>query len=302
MPICLWLALIRKKPLALTMPKKKSGLLQFLWRATMFLSTSFLHLIYLLAKFLFHSGQFLFQHISAAVKTRSTNERKLRTITSFSPLVLQKRLSGSLEQFEGKLLNSKSSIGIILGARGSGKSALGMRLLENIAAKTGRAVCAIGFDPQTLPDWIKCVQTVEEVPNGSFVLVDEGGITFSSRSSFSSANKLLSSLLLVSRHKDLSILFISQNSANLEVNTIRQADYLLMRKPSLLQREFERKRIGKIYADIGAHFASLPDGGRYSTYIYSDEFLGFAANPLPSFWSSRASKSFSSFHLTQEKA
>jgi hypothetical protein len=91
-----------------------------------------------------------------------------------------------------------------------------MRILENVASRGNRRVCAMGFAASSLPLWITPVLSVEEVPNGSFVLFDEGGITFSSRSSGSSANKILSSFLLVSRHKDLSILFISQNSANLE--------------------------------------------------------------------------------------
>jgi hypothetical protein len=220
---------------------------------------------------------------------------KPRSSATYQPLVLQKQLDGSLANFEARLLTSKSTIGLILGARGSGKSALGMRILENLAAKSSRKVCAMGFDDSTLPEWITFVNSVEEVPNGAFVLIDEGGITFSSRSSQSSANRILSSLLLVARHKDLSVLFISQNSANLEVNTIRQADYLLMRKPSLLQKEFERKKIGQIYDEIGAQFAGLKDIGRFSTYVYSNEFRGFVSNKLPSFWSQRASKSFASF-------
>jgi hypothetical protein len=177
-----------------------------------------------------------------------------------------------------------------------------MRILENLASKSSRKVCAMGFEESALPDWIRTVRSVEEVANGSFVLIDEGGITFSSRASQSPANKILSSLLLVARHKDLSVLFISQNSANLEINTIRQADYLLMRKPSLLQKEFERKKIGQIYDEISGEFAGLADGGRHSTYIYSDEFRGFVANGLPSFWSQKVSKSFSSFRAERQGA
>jgi len=45
-----------------------------------------------------------------------------------------KRNSGKLEDFE-KLLLEPGKVGIIVGARGSGKSALGMRILENIKSK-----------------------------------------------------------------------------------------------------------------------------------------------------------------------
>jgi len=94
------------------------------------------------------------------------------------------------------------------------------------------------------------------------------------------------------------VLFISQNSANLDINSIRQVDYLLMRKPSLLQKDFERKKIGQLYEELD--FSALPEGGRYSTYIYSDEFRGFVANELPGFWSGKTSKSFAQAKLRQQ--
>ncbi|PIT85258.1 hypothetical protein COU36_04305, partial [Candidatus Micrarchaeota archaeon CG10_big_fil_rev_8_21_14_0_10_59_7] len=128
-------------------------------------------------------------------------------------------------------------------------------------------------------------------PNGSVLLADEGGISFSSRESMSDANRLLSKLLFIARHKDISILFISQNSANIEVNTIRQADYLLLKRPSLLQKDFERGKIRDVYGDVADDFKKL-GGDRGLVYVYSDSFRGFASNALPSFWSERASKAF----------
>jgi len=279
------------------MPKKSESLAGKLWNAWAWAARGILHLPYLFAKAIIWAACAASGILSTAKKHASEKASKPRSSADYQPLMLQKQLSGSLAEFEGKLLSSKSTIGLVLGARGSGKSALGMRILENVAAKGTRKVCAMGFDESTLPDWISPVHGVEEVPNGSFVLIDEGGITFSSRSSQSPANKILSSLLLVARHKDLSALFISQNSANLEINTIRQADYLLMRKPSLLQKEFERKKIGQIYDEASAQFAGLKEGGRHSTYVYSDEFRGFVANELPSFWSQKASKPFAEFKI-----
>jgi hypothetical protein len=216
---------------------------------------------------------------------------------SFSELRPVAVVSGSAEKFEEWLLNSKSTVGLIIGARGSGKSALGLRILENIHAKTKRRVCAIGFGEGSLPGWVKVVTDVNEVRNGSFVLVDEGGIIFSSRESMSDANKLLSNLLIIARHKDLSILFISQNSANLEVNVIRQADYLMLRKPSLLQKDFERKKIREIYETAERSFRESRVNAGKATFIYSDEFQGIVENELPSFWSEGVSKGFKKFRV-----
>ncbi len=235
--------------------------------------------------------------VEAAKKTSASvyaSAARSKQPAEFNALREVESASGSIEDFEDFLYENKSSIGIVIGARGSGKSVLGMRVLENAASK-GRNVAAIGFDEAALPTWIKVVKASEfaSVANGSFLLVDEGGVSFSSRDSMSNANKLLSDLLFVSRHKDLSVLFISQNSASLEVNALRQADYLLFKKPSLLQRDFERKRVNEIYDAASAGFKKHGAAhGKKLFYCYADAFVGFAANEAPSFWSERASKSF----------
>ena len=115
---------------------------------------------------------------------------------------------------------------------------------------------------------------------------------YDSRFNFmSEMNKMLSDILLVARHKDLSVLFITQNSSNLEINVIRQADYLILKPSSLLQKDFERTKIKKIYEEVVDDFSELKDD-RGLTYIYSDKFRGFISNPLPSFWSEKVSKGF----------
>ncbi len=202
--------------------------------------------------------------------------------------------TGDYIDFEHNFFSKPSMIGIILGARGSGKSALGMKLLENVQAKAKRHVCAMGFKTETLPAWIHVVTTLEEIPSNSVVLLDEAGIEFSSRSSMSNVNKLLGSLMLVARHKDLSILFIAQNSSNLDVNILRQADFLFLKPSSLLQKDFEREKIKDMYAEVKDHFAQhkqLPG----LVYVYSDPFRGFVTNPLPTFWSQKTSKAYSGF-------
>ena len=277
------------------MARKKSGFFGSLWRAVTWAVSWSLRLFYLAARLLFR----WFSSVLGFVGRKAENAKRLASrpssLSTDIPFGLLSSRKGNLAAFEEKLYSNKSTIGLVLGSRGSGKSALGLRLLENIAAKKKRSVYAMGFDEATLPAWIFCSKELGSLPNGAFVLVDEGGIAFSSRQSMSGANKLLSSLILIARHKDISVLFISQNSANLEINAIRQADYLLLRKPSLLQIDFERKKIGEIYGRIAGGFDQLPEEGKHSTYIYSDEFEGYVSNKLPSFWSQAVSKSFASF-------
>ena len=149
----------------------------------------------------------------------------------------------------------------------------------------------MGFKADEMPNWIKTIENIKELENNTFVLIDEGGILFSSRNAMSNANKLLTELILIARHKNLSILFITQNSSNLDVNILRQADFLVLKPSSLLQKDFERKIIQKIYEKINENFEELKEI-KGLTYIYSSGFSGFISNPLPSFWGTRLSKSF----------
>ena len=149
----------------------------------------------------------------------------------------------------------------------------------------------MGFKEEDMPIWINVVEDIKELKNKSIVLIDEGGILFSSRQSMAEPNKLLSELMFIARHKSISIIFISQNSANLEINAIRQADYLVLKKSSLLQKDFERKKIKEIYEQVGDRFKKYKSI-KGITFVYSDEFSGFVENPLPSFWTRKISKAF----------
>ncbi len=218
--------------------------------------------------------------------------RKRRDMgAKFEDFEVLKVVSGNYNSWMLQVSRSDSQIGIILGARGSGKTAFGIKFLENFYAKYKKKCFAIGFKESELPSWIDVISDVGGIENGSLVLIDEGGVLFSSRSSMSNANKMLSELIMIARHKNISILFISQNSSNLEVNVLRQADFLVLKPSSLLQKDFERKTIQKIYGDLEDGFKKFADEKGIG-YIYSGKFRGFVVNPLPSFWKEGISKGF----------
>jgi hypothetical protein len=221
-------------------------------------------------------------------KVRKKREEMQPEFQDFDVLHVEK---GDYHEWFDNVKGSDSMIGVILGARGTGKTAFGIKFLENLHSKTKRKCYAMGFDGESLPSWINNVGAVDELGNNSFVLIDEGGILFNSRNSMSNANKFLSELILVARHKNLSILFISQNSSNLEINILRQADFLILKPSSLLQKNFERKIIQKIYTEAEPHFEKFKDN-RGVTHVYAGNFLGYVSNPLPSFWSTGLSKGF----------
>lgn len=222
---------------------------------------------------------------------KKIEKRRKKMTAEYSGFVPVNKDRGDLKKWENDLYKSDSRIGIILGARGSGKTAFGIKMLENARTKTEKNCYAIGFDEEDMPEWIDVVDDVSKIMNDSFVLIDEGGVLFSSRKAMTNANKMLTDLILISRHKNISILFISQNSSNLDVNIIRQADFLILKPSSLLQKDFERKIIGKLYDSLSDNFKKY-SGIKGLTYIYSDQFRGFIESQLPSFWNAGISKSF----------
>jgi hypothetical protein len=228
---------------------------------------------------------------SENIKQRKIKKNRESLKPKFEEFKIIKVLEGDYDNWINSIFNSDSKIGIILGARGSGKTAFGVRFLENYYSKNQRKCFAIGFAESEMPSWITVVTDISDLDNDSIVLIDEGGVLFNSRNAMSNANKMLSQLLMIARHKNLHILFISQNSSNLEVNILRQADFLVLKKSSLLQKEFERKIIQNIYKDIKKQFAEYQDD-KGITHIYSDRFRGFVSVPLPSFWKESISKSF----------
>jgi len=233
----------------------------------------------------------LFKKISSKSRENKIKKKRESVKAKYNHFKIIETIEGNYKIWFDKVIESDSQIGIILGSRGSGKTAFGVKFLENIFSKHKEKCFAIGFKPEEFPSWIKVVSDISELENNSWVLIDEGGILFNSRSSMSNANKLLSQLILIARHKNINILFISQNSSNLDINILRQADFLVLKKSSLLQKEFERKIIQKIYSDIQKKFEEYStDKG--VTYLYSGNFKGFVSNPLPSFWKESISKSF----------
>ena len=233
----------------------------------------------------------LIQQVSKKSEENKVKKKRESIKATFSAFRVVETIEGDYNQWFDKVIGSDSQIGLIIGARGSGKTALGIKFIENIYAKNKEKCFAMGFKPEEFPSWIKVISDISGIENDSWVLIDEGGILFNSRSSMSSANKMLSQLILISRHKNLNILFISQNSSNLEVNILRQADFLILKNSSLLQKDFERKIIQRIYSETKDKFKKY-EKDKGLAYIYSEKFRGFVSNPLPSFWKEEISKSF----------
>ncbi len=259
------------------MPKKKKQSL--LWRATKGTARGIGRATAFLAK--------------SAYKGIKKQKVKMNPVYKKPPkpeqLEIVKKISGDYD-LTNQRFNEDSIIALVFGKRGSGKSALGFRLLENIHCQTKRPCYVLGVSETLLPKWIKSTESINDVQNNSIVLVDEGAIAFGSRSSMTSKNKELAGLLAIARHKNLSIIFITQNTGMLDKNILKLADILLIKEGSLLQLEMERKEIKKFYEKAKEAISDLKGEKRSYAYVLDNDFEGVISHSLPSFWSTNLSK------------
>ncbi len=141
-----------------------------------------------------------------------------------------------------------------------------------------------------MPFWIKTIEDIEDAINGGVILVDEGAISFSARKAMSDKNKDLSQLLAIARHKDLTLIFITQNTGMIDKNVLRMADMLLIKEGSLLQEGMERGEMRKIYARADECMDTVKVDKRSYAYIIDGDCEGLLTFHLPSFWSQDLSK------------
>ena len=186
------------------------------------------------------------------------------------------------------------SVGAIVGRRGSGKSALGYRQLE---LQKDRAACYVVGPPslrKLLPDWIGVVQGMADVPSDAVVLIDEAYLLLHSRDSMSRAGRSIGPLINLSRQKKLSLIFISQEARQIDVNILSQLDWVAVKEPSELSMEFERRELRRFTDKARLEFGAIRGDRRSWTWVYSEpaDFSGIVKNELASFWRPALSHAF----------
>ncbi len=208
----------------------------------------------------------------------------------FKDIELLETRKGDYQKFRDKLLRS-SLIMLIIGKRGSGKTSLGMKLLEFFNHYSDRKCYIMGYSKTKLPKWMKKIDNVEDAPEGSVLLIDEGAVGYFSRDSMKKANKILSKIMVIARHRGLTLIIATQNSAMIDLNVLRLADSLLFKEPSLLQSRFERKALKDMFEKITPLFKDMVDAEK-NLYVWDDDFEGLLSYDLPPFWSEEISKSY----------
>ena len=233
---------------------------------------------------------------------------KIAALIPMPPKPLDDRTVAAIREFIGETrtwlrIIKHPSVILILGNRGSGKSALGYRLLQYMQFSAD--VYVVGLPRKArrlLPEWIGSVPTLEKLPPNVIALIDESYTLFHSRSSASSRAKALSNLINLSRQREQTLIFVTQESRQIDMNIASSANVIILKNPGILQLEFERKQLSKIAAQAKIEFAAIEKGKKRWSYVYAPEsnVATMVQNALPSFWSSDLSKAYSDSSLNEE--
>ena len=131
---------------------------------------------------------------------------------------------------------------------------------------------------------------VEKVPEGGIILIDEGAVSFGSRDSMSSKNRELSKLMAVARHKNLTLIFVTQNTGLIDRNILALTDALFIKEGSLLQMEMERHEVKKFYEKSNDYLKKVSGNKKKYVYLIDGDFEGVLTYKLPGFWTDNLSK------------
>ena len=128
------------------------------------------------------------------------------------------------------------------------------------------------------------------------MLVDEAYLRYHSSQNLSAASQELSAVLNLSRQRDQTIIFVSQQSRQVDRNIAGSADVVVFKDLGMLQLEFDRRELGRIARQAKKAFEAIEGDRKRWSYVCSlnADFIGMMENLLPTFWSDRLSRAFAS--------
>jgi hypothetical protein len=186
---------------------------------------------------------------------------------------------------------------LILGHRGSGKTALAARLQELL--RDIASPYAVGLPAKAsrlLPDWYGLADDTSTIPSNALIYIPESYRMYHARDTQSAQGKALSELVNLSRHRRHTLIFDVQNPAHLDRNIVSEADLVLVKEPGPLQQGFERPQYRNLMDTARAAFAAVgPRRKKRAVWVVAPA-AGVNGqlmdNLLPSFWSDSLSRIF----------
>jgi len=196
---------------------------------------------------------------------------------------------------------------IITGHRGEGKSALGWWLAQEMHKRTKKQVATFGLTQAARKLFpkrgfgrggINHVSTMDKVNRmkPSIIIVDEAARVASSRDSMSDVNKDWIKLIAICRHKDHLLIFIHQQSRQVDIQIMMDADLVMMKRPTQLHIREARASFAPEIQEAHDLFNRMRGDTKKKVFVVDYHYGAKAMLPayMPTWWNSKVSKAYSS--------
>jgi len=200
-----------------------------------------------------------------------------------------------------------STVCLILGRKGEGKSALGYFLMEEMSKHNSLLPVVINLprEKQPLLPESFVIRSQRDIPSISdaIVLIDEG--TTMIPAGQRELEELIKGYVALSRQRNQIILLVFHASSDVGSRILRGMDAILIKEPSMRQIQHGAKDSWwkALLTEAKERFESLRElGANTKQYTFVDsevpEFRGILPNPLPSFWTDALSKAWANVDTT----
>ncbi len=135
---------------------------------------------------------------------------------------------------------------------------------------------------------------MKEVPPDSIGMVDESYVLYHARSCMAASAKALSELLNLSRQRNQTLIFVSQESRKIDRNISSAADVIIFKEPGILQSRFDRPELRDISKEAKLAFETVRGHKRNRSFVHcpSTNYIGLMENQVPTFWNQKLSRAF----------
>ena len=187
------------------------------------------------------------------------------------------------------------SVVLVLGKRDGGKTTVSYRILELFRHIAAPYVVGVPEAARKhIPDWIGIVPSLDDLPTKCIALVDEAYLKYHARGSMAAANKAMSQVLNLSRQREQTLIFVTQEARQMDRNIVSSANVVIFKDLGVLQLEFERPELAKLGGAASRAFAELEGSKKPWNFVYApdSDFIGLVENQKPTFWNPSLSRLF----------
>jgi hypothetical protein len=136
--------------------------------------------------------------------------------------------------------------------------------------------------------------SLEDVPLKAIVLVDEAYLPYHARSSTAAEARRMSQLVDLSRQREQTLIFVSQEARQVDRNIASSASVIIFKDLGMLQLKFDRRELNDWAIQAREKFATVKGDKRQWSFVYAPDanFADLVSNSLPSFWHDKLSRIF----------